>query len=240
MNHKIINPWLAISLILVAIWFFIYILNKKLRKEMLLVSIFTMPFGLTEPLFVPEYWTPPSLFNLAIKTGFDIESLIFSFTVGGIGAVLYELFFKVKHEKMTKKERHKKRHRFHFLALFSPVIIFIPLAFTSLNVIYSAIIAMFIGGIATIICRPDLKSKALVGGILFLVLYLLIFVLFNLMYPKAVFLYWNLSALSGILFLDIPLEELLFAFSFGMLWSSVYEHVFWYKVKKKNLNSNMY
>ena len=57
---------------------------------MLLVSVFTMPFGLTEPLFVPRYWDPPSLFNLAATTGFDIESLIFCFAIGGIGAVLYD------------------------------------------------------------------------------------------------------------------------------------------------------
>ena len=52
-------------------------------------SVYMAPFGLTEPLFVPEYWNPPSLFELAQKTGFDIESFIFSFAIGGIGAVLY-------------------------------------------------------------------------------------------------------------------------------------------------------
>jgi hypothetical protein len=28
---------------------------------------------------VPEYWRPPSLFDLALKNGFDIESLLFAF-----------------------------------------------------------------------------------------------------------------------------------------------------------------
>ena len=28
-------------------------------------SIGTAPFGLTEPVFVPEYWSPPSLFDPA-------------------------------------------------------------------------------------------------------------------------------------------------------------------------------
>ena len=58
---------------------------------MLSASLFTMPFGLSEPLFVPEYWNPPSLFDLAQQTGFDIESLIFCFGIGGIGAVLYNV-----------------------------------------------------------------------------------------------------------------------------------------------------
>jgi hypothetical protein len=191
-----------------------------------------MPFGLTEPLFVPEYWNPPSLFNLAARTGFDIESLIFCFAVGGIGAVLYESFFKARHQKMSKREMCSKRHRFHKLALTSPVIVFIPLYFlTKLNPIYSASIAMFVGGVAATLCRPDLKKKILAGGALFLVLYFVFFLFFNLVYPELVQEVWNLSAISGILILGVPLEELLFAFTFGMMWSSVYEHALWYKLK---------
>ncbi len=52
---------------------------------------FTGPFGLTEPLFVPAYWSRLRLFDLARIAAFDIESLIFSFDIGGIGAVLHNL-----------------------------------------------------------------------------------------------------------------------------------------------------
>src|SRR3989338_9285339 len=123
---------LIFSLILLGIWLVVFIIKPLARKEMFWVSLFTMPFGLTEPLFVPEYWNPPSLFNLAARTGFDIESLIFSFAIGGIGSIIYEAIFKVKHEKMTKHEMHSKR--FHLLALFSPIIIFLILySLTELN-----------------------------------------------------------------------------------------------------------
>ncbi|MFH1064182.1 MAG: hypothetical protein V1729_03825, partial [Candidatus Woesearchaeota archaeon] len=123
------HEWLTFSAILLGIWFILYIAKPILRKEMFWVSLFTMPFGLTEPLFVPEYWSPPSLFNLAARTGFDIESLIFCFAVGGIGAVLYEAVFKVSHQKVSREEIHGKRHRVHKLALSSPVIVFLPLYF---------------------------------------------------------------------------------------------------------------
>jgi hypothetical protein len=43
---------------------------------------------------------------------------------------------------------------------------------------------------------------------------------------------WNLEAISGILILGVPLEELMFAYTFGMMWSSVYEHALWYRVKE--------
>ncbi|MEK6829981.1 MAG: lycopene cyclase domain-containing protein [Nanoarchaeota archaeon] len=230
---ELFNEWLIFSLILLGIWFVIFLISRKFRKEMFFVSLFTTPFALTEPLFVPEYWNPPSLFNLAAITGFDIESLIFSFAIGGIGAVLYNAFFKVKYKKIGKHEMHSKRHRFHLIALFSPIIVFLIVSlFTKLNPIYSASIAMFIGGIATILCRPDLKKEVWMGGILFLLLYFIFFLFFLLVYPYAVESFWNLSAISGILIFGIPIEELIFAFTYGMLWSSAYEHILWHNLRK--------
>ena len=228
----IFNEWLVFSLILLGIWCILFLIKKDIRKEMFTVSLWTAPFGLTEPLFVPEYWNPPSLFNLATRTGFDIESLIFCFAIGGIGTILYETFFNIKHKKISKQEKHNKRHRFHLFYIFSPVIVFFPLyIFTNINIIYSASIALLIGGIAAIHCRPDLKNKIIIGGIMFWVIYFVFFVFFNNIYPYAVEQFWNLSALSGILILKIPIEELMFAFTFGMMWSSVYEHIKWYKLQ---------
>ncbi len=230
-----INPWLTFSLIFLGIWFLLWFRFSNLRKEMFWVSVFTMPLGLTEPLFVPEYWSPPSLFNLALTTGFDIESLIFCFAIGGIGAVLYEAISRQKHQKISRHEMHNKRHRFHLLALSSPVIAFLILFFsTNLNPIYSSSIAMFVGGISGMLCRPDLKKKIWSGGIAFLIVYFVFFLLFNITYPGIVQELWNLSAISGVLIFDIPLEELIFAFTFGMMWSSVYEHIMWYKLIKNH------
>lgn len=227
------NEWLIFSLILLGIWLVIFIARSQVRTEMFRVSLFTMPFGLTEPLFVPEYWSPPSLFDLAEKTGFDIESLIFCFAVGGIGSVIYEGIVKVRHVKMSEMEMHSRRHRFHRLALTSPVIVFLPLEIlTDLNPIYTASTAMFVGGVAAILCRPDLKKKIWVGGVSFLALYFVFFFFYNLVFPGIVQEVWNLEAISGILILGIPLEELMFAFTFGMMWSSVYEHALWYKLKE--------
>ena len=223
------HEWLVFSLILLGIWLVIYLVKPLLRKEMFWVSLFTMPFGLTEPLFVPEYWSPPSLFNLAARTGFDIESLIFCFAIGGISAVLYESIFKTKHKKMTKKEMNK--HKFHKLAISSPIIAFLLLEFlTNLNPIYTASIAMFIGGIATLLCRPDLKKNIFIGGLVFTILYFVFFLMINLIFPDFIN-HWNLQALSGIIIAGIPLEEVIFAFTFGMMWSSIYEHIKGYKLK---------
>ena len=126
-----------------------------------------------------------------------------------------------------------KKHKLHLFILFLPIIIFLPLQiFSNFNPIYPASIAMFVGAIATLFCRHDLKKKILLSGFLFLILYFLFFLFFNSVYPYAIEKFWNLKELTGILISGIPLEELIFAFTFGLMWSSVYEHIRWYRLKE--------
>ncbi|MBI2628380.1 MAG: hypothetical protein HYW71_03100 [Candidatus Niyogibacteria bacterium] len=226
--------WFVWSLILLGIWTAIYFFlkQKESRREMLLVSFWSSVFGLTEPLFVPSYWSPPSLFDLAHRTGFDIESFIFMFGVAGIAAVVYERIFPTKHQSMPSYEMARGRHRYHAWAILSAPIFFFLLYFlTDINPIYSTSIALMIGGIFAWYCRPDLKNKMIVSAFLFTALYFFYFLTLIAIYPGYVQQVWNLSAISGILIFGIPLEEYIFAFSFGFIWSSVYEHIKWYKIK---------
>ena len=227
--------WLIWSLILIAIWLVIYVSlsSGKEKKEMIVVSLWTSLLGLTEPLFVPEYWSPPSLFDLAMRTGFDIESLIFSFGIGGIAVVLYGRIFRRQDVSMSAKEHNLSRHKFHIWMLLSaPAVLVALLLTTDLNPLHSSIIAMIVGGLATWYCRTDLKKKMIVSAFLFLALYFVYFWTLIVIAPVGyVENVWNLEALSGILIIGIPLEELLFALSFGFIWSSIYEHLTWKKLK---------
>jgi len=54
-----------------------------------------------------------------------------------------------------------------------------------------------------------------------------VFALVDRVFPGYVVAVWNLEALSGGLVLGVPLEELMFAFTFGLYWSSMYEHLTW-------------
>lgn len=218
---------------MVAIWLVIYasLNSRSAKKEMLVVSLWTSLLGLTEPLFVPEYWSPPSLFNLALRTGFDVESLIFSFGIGGIAVILYNLIFQKRDVAVSAKEHSLARHRFHTWTLLSaPIILILLLIGTSLNPLHSSIIAMVVGGLAAWYCRPDLKKKMVASAFIFLALYFLYFLTLIAISPNYVEQVWNLKAISGILIIGIPLEELLFALSFGFIWSSVYEHLTWKKL----------
>jgi len=227
--------WLIWSLLLIGIWLLVYFRldSKDKKREMLVVSLWTSLLGLTEPIFVPRYWSPPSLFDLALKTGFDIESLIFSFGIGGLASVIYEQIFRTKHEAIPLDARNYPHECHHLWAIASAPAIFIILLFmTKLNPIYSAAIAMVVGGFFTLYCRPDLKKKMFFSALIFLGLYFVYFHTLIFMYPGYVENVWNLKAISGILIFGVPLEELMFALSFGFFWSSVYEYLTWRKIKE--------
>ena len=220
--------YFLLSAVLAIVWGMLYGARPDLRRQILRISLGTMPLGLTEPVFVPAYWNPPTLFDLARRTGFDLESLLFSFAVGGIVFAAYNAMVGTAPAESMEAERHDPRHRYHLPAVLSaPAIFVVLLTATSTNPIYGAALGLTVGFLATLYCRPDLRTKMLASGALFLILYFVVFVVFNLAFPGYVAAVWNLGALTGIRIVGVPLEELMFAFTFGLYWSSVYEHLAW-------------
>lgn len=221
--------WLVWSSAFLVPWAALFSAFPRHRRAMVWASLFTAPFGLTEPLFVPEYWSPPSLFDLARTTGFDVESLIFSFAIGGVGAVLVNVLTRRRAEPLPAGERQRPRHRFHLLALASPFLVFPLLWLLPWNPIYPAIAAMAVGAVATVACRPDLLPNSLLGAVVFTGYYVVFLLGLELTAPGYIERVWNLDALSGGTLFGLPLEELLFAAAFGGYWAGVYEHFTWHR-----------
>lgn len=219
--------WLLWSSAFLVPWLAAYAVFPRQRKAMMWASLFTTPFGLTEPIFVPEYWSPPSLFDLARTTGFDIESFIFTFGIGGIGAVLYNLLTGRELASMTDTERRSRQHRLHHWALAVPFVSFPILYGWSWNPIYPGILSIALGAIATIMCRRDLARKTWIGAILFVAYYTVFLIGIEWTAPGYIERVWNLPALSGLSVAGMPIEELLFAAAFGAYWSGVYDHFTW-------------
>ena len=157
--------FLVLSLALLAVWLILYAARPDLRGSMLRVSLGTMLHGLTEPVFVPRYWNPPTLWNLARQTGFDLESLLFAFGIGGIVFGAYDVLFGRAPSRDVSGERSHRRHLVHAIAVRSPPVVFVALlALGEINPIYSAAVAMTTGVLATLYCRPDLWVKMAAGG----------------------------------------------------------------------------
>jgi hypothetical protein len=104
----------------------------------------------------------------------------------------------------------------YVLALATPVVVLVALASLPWNPICPAIVAMFAGTLAGVLCKPDLKARTWVGGLLFLLLYVIVLQGLRLSSPGYIEHVWNLRELTGIEILGMPFEELLFAASFGL------------------------
>jgi hypothetical protein len=225
------HVWLVWSSAFLLPWGLLYWRFPQHRKAMLWASVCTLPFGLTEPLFVPAYWNPPSLFDLAQRTGFDIESLIFSFGIGGVAAVLVEALTGRVPLPIDAAGQLHPRHRLHR-------VLFVVLLPTGWNPIYLGILAMLAGAGLSVWCRPDLARSTVLGGIVFLLYYVIFLVGLEVTAPSGyISAVWNLDDLSGIVIGFMPLEELLFAFCFGSYWAGVYEHVTWSRSDASALTS---
>lgn len=219
--------WLIWASAFLLPWALLFIARPTLRQAMLWASALTAPFGLTQPLFVPEYWNPPTLFDLAQRTGFDLESLVFCYAIGGLGVAGYRAVTPVPIKSMDHSALSLPGHRRHLLALATPFFVFGGLMVLEWNPIYPGILAMLAGAVATVLCRPDLFRNALFGGGAFLALYVVFLLGLKWIWPGYIESVWNLDALSAWRPGGLPLEELLFGFAFGMYWSSVYEHLTW-------------
>ena len=181
-----------------------------------LINSFFIPLGLK---FVPDYWNPDTLFDLGrITGGFAIEDGIFMFFVGGIAAVVYEYSFR---KRIVLRRSYKPHIRALVIGLLFAVLFMILF---QLNPIWFLIVFGVAGAIALCVERPDLIRHSFFGGVTFTLLYGVAFVFFLLLFPEFIERVYNLNALSGISFLGIPLEEFLYAFSFGLLWAPLYEY----------------
>lgn len=215
------------------VWLILFLMRRDLRKPMLwtaavyfLFNSFLLTlwhilrkFFYLGDVLIPNYWNPPMIFGLGLKTGFGgIEDFLFIFFIAGIATCIYEHSFK-------EKIKFKKSYKPHIKAFFACLISFFLFAhFLPWNLLYSFIFSYIVGTIVLCFERKDLVKHSLLGGFAFLIIYVLIFVLFNLLFPNFINQYYNLGNLSGIIWLKIPLEEFLFAFCFGTMWAPIYEY----------------
>lgn len=212
--------YLVGALLFDAAWLACYLIGKRYRPQIIWGTVTTTPLALTSFLFVPQYWTPPSLFDLDAHIRVGIEDFLWAGAVGGIASVVGEIVLK---ERLAahRKERRKK-HYAPFIVMLAVFLILWRL-YPNKN-IYSTAIAFAACAVVVAFLRSDLIPTMFVGAAVFTVLYLLLFVYFLALYPDFIERYYNLSNISGIRLLGVPIEELMFAATGGAVWSVAYEY----------------
>lgn len=208
-------------------WVACSIFGKAYRAEIRWGSLLAAPVALTSLLFVPQYWTPPSLFDLDLKIHVGIEDFLWAAAVGGIAAVIGEIILKERLGAM-RKSRHKRHYGpFVFLVtVFAALELWHP-GKTMIN----TIVALALGAAFVAFIRRDLIPLMLMSALSFTALYFALFLCVFFLYPEFVERYYNLPNLLGIYVLGVPIEELLFAATGGAIWSVAYEYVHGYRLE---------
>jgi hypothetical protein len=208
-------------------WIACFIFGRTYRRETRWGTLIAAPMALTSLLFVPQYWTPPSLFDLDQKIRVGIEDFLWAAAVGGIASVVGEILVKERLAAIRKSRR--KRHYVPFVLV---VVLFVALEFWHHNkTMDNTIISFAAGALVLAYLRRDLIPLMLTSTASFTVLYFILFLWVLLLYPQFVQRFYNLPNLLGIYVHGVPIEELLFAATGGAIWSVAYEYVHGYRLE---------
>lgn len=212
--------------ILFPVWLALYLHRRDLRPDILIMSfIFGICGPISEILYLQDYWQPQTFTGTSI----GIEDFLFGFFIGGITSVLYlELFNKHISKKRTRS------HPTRFFFLFTTILIlFISFYVFDLNSIYASVVTFLSLAIFIYHKRRDLFVDQLMSGIFLAGMMFLLYLLFLYIFPEAIHRWWFLKNISGVLVLGIPVEELLWAFSFGLVGGPIYEFINGFRIVKK-------
>ncbi|MBI4993723.1 hypothetical protein HZC33_02070 [Candidatus Wolfebacteria bacterium] len=221
------------DLIFLGIWILLFWLRKDLRREMLAMSIICGALFPLALIHLADYWQPEHIidfFNLHL----GIEDFLFAFVIGGIGGVLHEALFGQIHKFYPTYFQKRNLKEMILLAFFSIFIVLLLTYGFNINSIYSSYVSFLIIFAYIIFFRKDLFQQAILGGISVGILMLIFYQIWTKMYPGIIESWWKLENLSGIFILNVPLEEILWGFSWGLVGSVIYEFAKGISIKSKN------
>jgi len=206
------------------VWLYLFYRRKDLRKHQLIVSILSAPLApISQAIwFHSDYWRPQYIFEfISGSTPLGLEEALFSFFVGGIGSVIYETFF----HKNYRAGNGKHRHILTFTILGSALLLFLLLKGFNINTVWASIIALITMSGTIIYFDKLLKKDVIFSGLLMLLVGVFVYLIWLQIFPDIVELFWVQEGLSGINFLGIPIEELVWFFAWGTFSGVIYE--FW-------------
>lgn len=212
------------------IWLALFLKRKDLRKEMFIMSLLIAPFGFTQFFYFHDYWHPDYLWGMIFGLA-GIEDILWCFFIGGITVVIYEEIFKTSY---LRKNANSHPYWMCLFAALSVTFLFVGTMILHLNSMYVSVIIMLTFGIAILIFRHDLIKHAFYSGILVgLIMFLFYFLFFDIIFIHIIEKWWLLQNVSGLLIFGVPIEEIMFGFSWGFVAGPAYEFVTGLRLKKQ-------
>jgi len=212
------QPYLGLGLLILAFGLAWLAFVPARPRPALWAALAAAPFGLFEYLFyVPEYWTPEQW----RWSWVGLSDLVFTFAAGGVAWLLATAPCRGRLSVSWRRRRVVRR----FVGC---TVIGLALAVTiwrvGLPMYLASLLAMWIGWAAVTWRFGRLRWLGLVGGPAFAAFYLAVLRLAFELAP-GFHQQWNWATLSGVTWAGIPIEEALWALTFGAVWPSFMAYV---------------
>ena len=203
------------------VWLALYIHREDLRKEMVTMGVLVSIGGMLMETFIwtSDWWHPKTITGTMV----GIEDVIFGFLVGGIIVASYEEILSEKLVKFRSKTKDNVKHFLIVIAL-SALIGSVTFYYMNMHSYYSSILAMIISTLVIFFYRKDLITLSVVSGVIVTLISIPIYCLW-FSFDSTAINFWIHENISGIMFIGIPIEDLLWFFAAGMFVSPLYE--FW-------------
>ncbi len=208
--------YLTGAILIFPVWLILFFVRKAERRSIVFVGLYIMLLAI--PLefiwFLKDYWNPLKYIPI---TTFLYQESIFAFLIGGIASVIY----------IIPKNPNDNTKFINFILPIA-ILVFSMLFFTNIlkiNSIYSCDIGFGITALMILYVKPEFIIKSLVSGFLMMVISILGYEILLIIYPNLINDWWLLKNISGIFFLGIPIEEIIWFSLIGLSFRPIYN--FW-------------
>jgi hypothetical protein len=205
-------PYLLWSVTEIILFIVFLILNTKCYLRLFLMSaLLSLPFAFSGASAVLlDYWNPSRLLPFWIS----IEDFIFAFAATGLATM--SAFWPVRHRLIWEVRPEKWLSRYlTFILVFSPVAVICSLL--DFKPMTSTLLPIIFAGVALIWLRPQHWITAAAGCSGFTLIHMIVLKLSFRVTPEFA-TSWNFFNLWGLHYSGIPLDEIMWAVSFGAIW----------------------
>jgi hypothetical protein len=202
------------------VWVGIFWKRKKLRREMLYISIlFAVAGPVADFLYFKDWWQPETILGGSIS----IESVIIGFSIGGIAAVIYDCI-----QPTNKKcESLSSWCKPGMLFVITFGLLFFTLHYAvKLNLFYTTLFSYSAGIVWIYRHRADLIKPSLLTGVYLMLFGVLTYWVLLLFFDGYFEAFWILGDhWYGHFFLGIPIAEYVWYFFTGAFIGPLYEFI---------------
>jgi hypothetical protein len=167
--------------------------------------------------YLKDYWRP----EYALKSITLLEDLLFAFLLVGLTGAMANIFLRKESVAGEKPDNKLIRYVIAVAIMLGSLFVFTNLL--KLNSIYASGIGFVILALLIWRQRPDLIKPSITVALSFLILIGISYNLIFIFWPNMIQNFWFLQNISGIIILNIPLEEFLWFGTWGIIGSVLYE-----------------